>query len=67
MFYCLVLVSKNLDATLHSQASIEETMPLPITTINVPDLSESTTELVTLGVSDILLVTKSIVKVWCKL
>ncbi|KAI8148032.1 NUC185 domain-containing protein [Fennellomyces sp. T-0311] len=60
MFYCLVLTSKDLDTSL--QGAADENVPLPITEVNIPNSTESVTQVAAIGVSDILNVTKSSVK-----
>ncbi|KAI9317442.1 NUC185 domain-containing protein [Dichotomocladium elegans] len=59
IFYCLMMVSK--DAETDLQAT-DENAPLPLTVINVPESMDSKTEIASIGVSDILLVTKSSIR-----
>lgn len=59
-FYCLVLQPKDLDIS-HSM-NLDETTPLPITTICTPENGDGKTEIATVGAPDILFVTRLAVK-----
>lgn len=59
-FYCLVLLPKDLD--ISNTMSLDETTPLPITTICTPEDGNGKTEIVTVGAPDILFVTRLSVK-----
>ncbi|CDH60942.1 antiviral helicase [Lichtheimia corymbifera JMRC:FSU:9682] len=58
-FYCLLLVPKDLDTKMQGS---DEIAPLPVTMLNVPESTESKTEVVSIGVSDFLMVSKSSIK-----
>ncbi|KAI9494833.1 NUC185 domain-containing protein [Zychaea mexicana] len=62
MFYCLVLTSKDLNTTLQGATAADEIAPLPVTVVNVPSSADSVTQIVTIGVSDILTVTRTSIK-----
>ncbi|KAG2212575.1 hypothetical protein INT47_000551 [Mucor saturninus] len=59
-FYCLVLLPKNLD--ISNSLNMDETAPLPITTICTPEDGQGKTEIVTVGAPDILFVTRLAIK-----
>ncbi|KAI8372364.1 NUC185 domain-containing protein [Choanephora cucurbitarum] len=59
-FYCLVLVPKDLDT--QSSSNLDETTPLPITTICAPESGEGKTDIVVIGAPDILSVSRSAIK-----
>lgn len=59
-FYCLVLLPKDLD--ISQSINLDETAPLPITTVCAPDDGDGRTEIVTVGAPDILFVTRLAVK-----
>ncbi|GAA5799047.1 hypothetical protein HPULCUR_004456 [Helicostylum pulchrum] len=59
-FYCFVLVPKDIEAS--STAGLDETTPLPITTIYVPEDENAKTEIVTVGAPDILFITRLSIK-----
>ncbi|KAG2205294.1 hypothetical protein INT46_009786, partial [Mucor plumbeus] len=59
-FYCLVLQPKDLD--ISQSMNLDETTPLPITTICTPENGDGKTEIVTVGAPDILFVTRLAVK-----
>ncbi|KAI8079697.1 NUC185 domain-containing protein [Gilbertella persicaria] len=59
-FYCLVLLPKDLD--ISQPTNLDETTPLPITTICAPKNDQSKTEIVIVGAPDILFVSKSAIK-----
>ncbi|CAO3616518.1 unnamed protein product [Mucor hiemalis] len=59
-FYCLVLLPKNLD--ISNSLNLDETAPLPITSICSPDDGQGKTEIVTVGAPDILFITRLAVK-----
>ncbi|KAI9484026.1 MAG: NUC185 domain-containing protein [Benjaminiella poitrasii] len=55
-FYCLVLLPKDLD--ISNSASLDETAPLPITTICTPENGEGKTDVITVGAPDILFISR---------
>lgn len=59
-FYCLVLLPKDLD--ISNTLNLDETSPLPITTICTPEDGNGRTEIVTVGAPDILFVTRLAMK-----
>ncbi|KAL7316699.1 Antiviral helicase ski2 [Mucor circinelloides] len=59
-FYCLVLQPKDLD--ISQSVNLDETTPLPITTICTPEHGDGKTDIVTVGAPDILFVTRLSIK-----
>ncbi|KAL0077067.1 NUC185 domain-containing protein [Phycomyces blakesleeanus] len=63
-FYCVVLLPKDFDMNAANASSgVDETAPLPVTCINIPENEDSKAEVVTIGASDILFVTRSSIKI----
>ncbi|KAI8992195.1 NUC185 domain-containing protein [Mycotypha africana] len=60
-FYCLVLLPKELD--INSSANLDESTPLPLTTVCSPGSGEGKTEIVTIGAPDILFVSRLTIKI----
>ncbi|CEP13154.1 hypothetical protein [Parasitella parasitica] len=64
-FYCLVLQPKEHDlsqSNTTTTTNLDETAPLPITTICAPEHGDGKTEIVAVGAPDILFITRSAIK-----
>ncbi|KAI7903508.1 NUC185 domain-containing protein [Cokeromyces recurvatus] len=60
-FYCLILSSKDFDN--NSSLNLDESVPLPITTICASDSGEGKTSIITVGAPDILFISRLTVKI----
>ncbi|KAI8368205.1 NUC185 domain-containing protein [Radiomyces spectabilis] len=61
-FYCFVVVPQEFDSSAQTAISSDELAPLPLTSIHAVDASNSRTEVVIVSVSDILLVSRTVIK-----